>query len=210
VDVGVKCGDGGSAEVLVVDQEDVVVRVPAVLIALGELQGDDVSGDAELALQPLPGRTGRDVLPRRPFGIDQAREPIGHVVGDGDRDQARRVTLSFPGVESLAEFDGAPVVDLSRADGAQPDVAAGLQPAVVRGAILHADLDLITDRDGAAPALTLGSVRVGSRQSPQVHPCAPAPSTGIVTGHQEVVRNFASIPRQCVRRSDRNSGRRDG
>jgi len=46
VDVGVQRGDGGGVQVLVVDQQDVVVRVPAVLVPPGELQGDDVPGDA--------------------------------------------------------------------------------------------------------------------------------------------------------------------
>ena len=47
VDVRVQRGDGGGVQVLVVDEQDVVVRVPAVLVAPGELQRDDVPGDAE-------------------------------------------------------------------------------------------------------------------------------------------------------------------
>jgi hypothetical protein len=48
-------GDGVGVRGLVVDEEAVVVRVPAVIVAPGELQGHDVPGDAELALQALPG-----------------------------------------------------------------------------------------------------------------------------------------------------------
>jgi hypothetical protein len=62
VDVRVQGGDGGRVQVLVVDQEDVVVRVPAVVIALGELQGEDVTGDAEASLQALPGSSSADLF----------------------------------------------------------------------------------------------------------------------------------------------------
>ena len=41
---------------LVVHEQDVVVRVPAVLVTPGELQGDHVPGDPEAALEALPGR----------------------------------------------------------------------------------------------------------------------------------------------------------
>ena len=201
VDVAVQLCDGGSVEVLVVDQQDVVVRVPAVLVTPGELQRDDVPGDPELALEPLPGGALGDVLPRIPLRIDKLGQRVVQVVRDGDRDQARCVPLRLPGGEGVAEFGGAAVVDLGGADGAQPHVAAGLQAAVVRGAVLDPDLDLVADGDGAAVALPLRSVGVGGREGPQVHPRSAAPSGGIVAGHQGVVRNFASIPRQCVRGS---------
>ena len=201
MDVRVSRGDGGGVQVLVVDEQDVVVRVPAVLVAPGELQRDDVPGDAEAALEPLPGRTRRDALPRVALGVDEPGERVVQVVRDGDRDEAGRVAAGLPGGECFAEFGGAAVVDLGGADGAQPDVAAGLQPAVVGAAVLDPDLDLVADRDGAAVALPLRCVRVGGRERPQVHPRAAAPSGRIVAGHQGVVRNFASIPRQCVRGS---------
>ncbi|MGB6454843.1 MAG: hypothetical protein WBH47_10180 [Streptosporangiaceae bacterium] len=200
--------DGGGAKVLVVDQEHVVMRVPAVLVARGELQGDDVPGDAEAALEPLPGRALSDALPRVTLGPDELGERVGQVVRDGDGDQTGCVALALPGGEGVAEFGGAAVVDFGGADGAQPHVAAGFQPAVVRGAVLHPDFDPVTDRDGAAVALALGCVRVGGGEGPQVHPCAAAPSGRIVAGDQGVVRNFASIPRQSVRGS--GSGRSRG
>jgi hypothetical protein len=203
VDVGVQLSDGGGLQVPVVDQQDVVVRVPAVLVAPRELQRENVPGDAESALKPLPGSTLRDVLPSVALGADQARERVVEVVRDSDRDETGRMTVCFPCGEGVAEFGGATVVDLGGADGAQPDVAAGLQTAVVGGAVFDPDLDLVADRDGAAVALAFGCVRVGCRECPQVHPCAASPSGRIVAGHQGVVRNFASIPRQCVRRSGR-------
>ncbi len=72
VDVAVQRGDGGGVQVLVVDEQDVVVRVPAVLVTPGELQGDDVPGDAEPALEPLPGRASSDPLPR----VRARRRPV--------------------------------------------------------------------------------------------------------------------------------------
>ena len=65
--------DGGGVQILVVDQEHVVMGVPAVLVAPGELQGDDVPGDAELALEPLPRRTLGDALPRRTLCVYEPR-----------------------------------------------------------------------------------------------------------------------------------------
>ena len=38
-------GYGGGVQVLVVDEEDVVVRVPAVLVAPGELKRSHMPGD---------------------------------------------------------------------------------------------------------------------------------------------------------------------
>ena len=90
------CGDGGGVEVLVVDKQDVVVGVPAVLVAPGELQGDDVPGDAEPALEPLPGRALGDVLPRVPLSVDKLGERVVQVVRDGDGDQAGRVAFWLP------------------------------------------------------------------------------------------------------------------
>ena len=89
-------------QVLVVDQEHVVVRVPAVLVAPGELQRDDVAGDAEPALEPLPGRSCRDALPGGALGVDEPGEPVVEVVRDGDRDEAGRVTVCLPGRECFA------------------------------------------------------------------------------------------------------------
>ena len=175
--------------------------VPAVLVTPGEFEGDDVPGDAEAALEPLPGRALGDALPGVLLRVDERGELVVQVVRDGDRDKAGRVPLVGPGGEGAAEFGGAAVVDLGGADGAQPHVAAGLQPAVVRGAVLDPDLDPVTDRDRAAVALPHRGVRVGGRECPQVHPRSAAPSGRIVAGHQGVVRNFASIPRQCVRGS---------
>jgi hypothetical protein len=140
--------------------------VPAVLVAPGELQRDHVPGDARAALEPLPSSTLRDVLPRGPLGADKLRDAVVQVVRHGDRDQAGGVAILGPCVEGVAEFGGAPVVNLRGADRAQPHVAAGFQPAVLRGAVLHPDLHPVTDRDGAAVALTLGSVRVHRRQGP--------------------------------------------
>lgn len=64
-------GDRGGVQVLVVNQQDVVVGVPAVLIAPGELQRDDVPRDAKASPEPLPGRSGGDVLPCGALGIDE-------------------------------------------------------------------------------------------------------------------------------------------
>jgi len=54
-----------------VDQENVKVRVPAVLVAPGELQCDDMSSDTQPALLALPGGSCRDALPRGPLGVDE-------------------------------------------------------------------------------------------------------------------------------------------
>jgi hypothetical protein len=54
MDVGVQGGDGGGVQILVVDQENVIVGMPAVLVAPPEFQGDHMPGDPELALEPLP------------------------------------------------------------------------------------------------------------------------------------------------------------
>jgi hypothetical protein len=71
VDVGVELGDGGGVEVLVVDQEDVVVGVPAIGVAPGELEGDDVPGDPVAVLEALPGGALGDVLPRVLLRVQQ-------------------------------------------------------------------------------------------------------------------------------------------
>jgi hypothetical protein len=105
------------------------------------------------------------VLPDIAFGVDEPGKWVVEVVGDGDRDEAGRVAVWFPGGKCVAEFGGAAVVDLGGADGAQPHVAAGLQPAIVGAAVLDPDLYLIADRDGAAVALPQWCVRVGGRRS---------------------------------------------
>jgi hypothetical protein len=104
VDVAVQSGDRCGVEVLVVDQQDVVVAVPAVLVAPGELQGDDVPRDAEAALEPLLRRTDCDALPRGPLRVDEAGERVGQVVRNRDSDEAGRVPLRLPGGENVAEF----------------------------------------------------------------------------------------------------------
>jgi len=117
VDVCVQGGDGGGVQVLVVDQEDVIVRVPAILVTAGELQRVDVAGDSETALEPLPGRTLSDVLPGGPLCVNQPAERISRVVRDGDRDQAGRVPGRFPDFQGFTEFGGAAVVDLAEQTG---------------------------------------------------------------------------------------------
>jgi hypothetical protein len=64
--------DGAGVEGLVVDQEKVIVRVPAVLVAPDELQCDDVSGDAQPMLQALPGGSCRASLPGGTFGVEES------------------------------------------------------------------------------------------------------------------------------------------
>ena len=121
------------------------------------------------------------------------------------------MALRFPGGEGVAELGSAAVVDLGGADGAQPDVAAGLEAAVIGAAVLDPDLNFSADRDDAAVALPHRRVRVRGREGAQVHPGAASPTGRIVAGHKAVVRNFASIPRQCVRGSVRRSrGSREG
>jgi hypothetical protein len=61
------------------------VRAPAVLVAPGELQRDEVPGDAELALEPLPGRTLSDPLPPGPLHIvhcSDAADQTGVAAGE--------------------------------------------------------------------------------------------------------------------------------
>jgi len=43
----VQCRDSGRVQVVVVGEEDMAMRVPAVLVSPGDLEGDDVPGDAE-------------------------------------------------------------------------------------------------------------------------------------------------------------------
>src|SRR5262249_38527518 len=124
-DVSVHGGDAGGVHVLVVDEEHVVVRVPAVVVAPGEFERDDVAGDAQPSFEPLPGSSGRDLLPGGTLGRDESGEPVAEVVRDGDGDEASGVAGGLPGGEGVAEFVGAAVMDLGGADGAQPDVAAG-------------------------------------------------------------------------------------
>src|SRR5262245_54864440 len=126
------------------------VRMPAVGVAPGELERNDVADDAETPFQPLPGRTGCDLLPGRTFGGDESGERVGEGVRNGDGDQAGAVALRVPGGEGVAEFVGATVVDLGRADGAEPDIAAGFQTAVVSGAVPNTDLHPVADRDSPA------------------------------------------------------------
>jgi hypothetical protein len=76
------------------------------------------------------------VLPGVSLGVDEPGERVVEVVRDGDGDEAGRVAVRFPGGECFSEFSGAAAVHFSGADGAQPDVAAGLDPAVVRAAVL--------------------------------------------------------------------------
>src|SRR6266851_5297156 len=106
VNVGVQCSYGFGVQVLVVDQQCVVVRVPAVLVAPGDLQGDDVPGNAEAALEPLPGCALRHSLPRRPLGLDETRQRVTQVVRDCDRDQAGSAAPGSPAFECFAEFGG--------------------------------------------------------------------------------------------------------
>lgn len=47
-------GDGARVQLLVVDEQDVVMGVPAVVVAPGELERDDVPGNAEAALESPP------------------------------------------------------------------------------------------------------------------------------------------------------------
>ena len=70
MDVSVHCGYGGRVQQLVVDKEHVVVRMPAVLVTPGELERNDVAGDAQARLEPLPGRPGRDLSPCGTLGVD--------------------------------------------------------------------------------------------------------------------------------------------
>jgi hypothetical protein len=116
-------------------------------------------------------------------------------VRDCDGDEAGRVAACLPGRERGAQLASAAVVDLGGAGRAQPDVAAGLQAAVVSAAVLDPNLNLRADRDNAAVALPFWCVGIGCRYRPQVHPRAAAPSGGIVAGHQGVVRNFGASSR---------------
>lgn len=54
MDVAVQGGDGARVQLLVVDEQDVVMGVPAVVVAPGELERDDVPGNAEAALESPP------------------------------------------------------------------------------------------------------------------------------------------------------------
>ena len=47
VEMPVQCRDSGRVQVVVVGEEDMAMRVPAVLVSPGDLEGDDVPGDAE-------------------------------------------------------------------------------------------------------------------------------------------------------------------
>jgi len=102
VNVAVQRGDSGGAQVLVVDEQDVVVGVPTVLIAPGELQRDDVPGDAKPPLEPLPRGPSSNALPRGSRRVDQLRELVVQVVRDGDRHQGCCVPVGFPGDECIA------------------------------------------------------------------------------------------------------------
>src|SRR5258708_8064732 len=153
MDMPVHCRDGTGVGVPFVDEKDVVVRVPAVVIAPGDLQGHDVTGDAQPPLQALPGSSCGDLLPRRSLGINQSGQRVVEVVWHRDRYQARGVVVRLPGGERGPQFAGAAMPDLGGADGAQPHVAAGLHAAVVSAVVLAADLDLRANLGDPAVAL---------------------------------------------------------
>ena len=88
--VRVQRGDGGGVQVLVVGEQDMVMGAPAVLVAPGELQGDDVPGYNEATLEALPSRAPRDSLPGVALRVQELGERVVQVVRDGDSDEAAR------------------------------------------------------------------------------------------------------------------------
>ena len=74
-------GYDGRVQRLVVDEEHVVVRMPTVPVTPCELECDDVSVDAEAPFEPLPGRSGCDLFPCGPLGLDEVGEPVTRSCG---------------------------------------------------------------------------------------------------------------------------------
>src|SRR5215470_2045429 len=153
--------DGTGVQVAFVDEEDVVVGVPAVVLAPGQLQGDDMTRDAQSPLQPLPGSSSGDLLPGRSLGIDKPGQRVAEVMRHRDGYQTRGIPCRLPGGERGAQFVGPAVPDLGGADWTKPHVAASLDSAVVSAAVLAADLDLGADRNDPTVALAFGRIRVG-------------------------------------------------
>ena len=72
------------------------MRVPAVPVAPRDLQCDDMPGDAQSALETVPGGSCRDAFPGGALGIDELGERVVQVVRHGDREQACRVAAGLP------------------------------------------------------------------------------------------------------------------
>src|SRR6266851_2677102 len=112
-----QCGDGTGLQVPFVSEEDVIVRVPAVLVPPCELQSHDVTRDSQPPLQSLPGASSGDLRPGRSLGFDQSGEWFAEVMRNRDGYQTRDAAGRLPGVEGGSQLVGAPAPDFGRADG---------------------------------------------------------------------------------------------
>jgi hypothetical protein len=91
MDMCVHRGYGARVQALVVDEEHVVVRMPAVLVTPRELERDDVADDAQ-PLEPLPGRTSRDPFPSGTLGLYKLGEAaVSLKAGWSDASRGRAV-----------------------------------------------------------------------------------------------------------------------
>src|SRR5258708_2999359 len=102
MDVCVHFGYRGRVQALVLDEEHVVVRMPAVLVTPREFERDDVADNAQARLESLPGPSSRDLLPCSTLGLDKLGESVIEVMRDCDRDEACWVAGTVPCREGLA------------------------------------------------------------------------------------------------------------